>query len=63
MTAEPPLSDEEAAILFDPQTAGGLVVSLGEAAAAVLASRLDEAGVPNWWIGEVADGSGLAVVR
>ncbi len=61
--AEPPLSDEEAAILFDPQTAGGLVVSLGEAAAAALESRLGAAGAPCWRIGEVAEGSGLAVVR
>ena len=61
--ADPPLSNEEAALLFDPQTAGGLVMALANGDAVVLESRLSAADVPSWRIGEVAEGSGLAVVR
>lgn len=61
--ADPTLSNEEAALLFDPQTAGGLVMALEDGDAVVLESRLSAANVPSWRIGEVAEGNGLAVVR
>ena len=58
-----PLNEEETAILFDPQTSGGLVISLAEAEAGELESRLGAADVPSRRIGEVVEGGGLAVER
>ena len=51
----PPFSDE---ILFDPQTSGGLLIAVPEAALARLLALLDEAGSPGRAIGRVRPGSG-----
>ena len=47
------VSDELKTILFDPQTAGGLLISVAERAADELAESLNRAGVPAIAIGEV----------
>ena len=47
------ISEEMQAILFDPQTAGGLLISVKAESADTLAESLDAAGVPAVHIGEV----------
>lgn len=47
------VSEELKAILFDPQTAGGLLISIGSEDAAELSRALNSAGVPTSEIGEV----------
>jgi selenide, water dikinase len=47
------ISDEMKTILFDPQTAGGLLISVGPEDATKLAQALNTAGVPAVEIGEV----------
>ena len=60
------LTDLEAALLFDPQTCGGLLIALPEAEVEPLQARLSEAGVENWRVGSVeaaADsGAGVRVI-
>jgi selenide,water dikinase len=53
MAADVPV--ELAALLFDPQTSGGLLVSVAGPAAAHVRTRFAEAGVPAWEIGYAAD--------
>jgi selenide,water dikinase len=50
---EDEISDEMKTILFDPQTAGGLLISVGPEDATKLAQALNTAGVPAVEIGEV----------
>jgi selenide,water dikinase len=57
------IADEIYTLMFDPQTSGGLLISVGEAAAAELLSELIEAGVPAAQIGRVADGKPHIVLR
>jgi selenide,water dikinase len=53
-------ADETAAALaYDPQTAGGLLVSLPEERAAVALAALSGAGVDACRIGSVVDGAGV----
>ena len=59
--AEGPLTPEQEALLFDPQTAGGLVIVLPEGQGSRLQERLADAGVPSWRVGDIAAGSGLSV--
>jgi selenide,water dikinase len=47
------ISEEMQAILFDPQTAGGLLISVDEKSASQLAQALNDAGVAAVEIGEV----------
>jgi len=47
------ISDEFRSILFDPQTAGGLLISVTAGSAGVLVDHLQQAGVPAVEIGEV----------
>jgi len=49
--------DELKTILFDPQTAGGLLISVSSEFAGELTKALHEAGVPTTEIGEVLSGS------
>ena len=55
------LSPLEEALLFDPQTSGGLVIALTEADAHPLQERLAAAETPSWRIGTVSAGRGVAV--
>jgi selenide,water dikinase len=49
------------ALAYDPQTAGGLLVSLPAAKAAVLTAVFDAAGLPLHRIGRVVEGAGVAL--
>ena len=59
----PSVSPEFAPILFDPQTSGGLLVSVTESAAARLQAAFDGAGVRVWRIGRVLSAAGDTRVR
>jgi selenide, water dikinase len=56
------LPDDLAALAFDPQTSGGLFVSIPSERAAVLAAAFDAAGLFLALIGRVEEGSGVEVV-
>ena len=58
----PELSRLEDTLLFDPQTAGGMLIVVPEAEAPALEDRLDAAGVGHWQVGAVVDGAGVRVV-
>jgi selenide,water dikinase len=60
--AERTLNEVESALLYDPQTCGGLLLALAEPEAATLQTRLQEAGVESWRIGSVEDGGGVRLV-
>jgi selenide,water dikinase len=47
------IPEELKTVLFDPQTAGGLLISVGATAAAELTRALNQSGVPALEIGEV----------
>ena len=49
-------------LLFDPQTSGGLLLAVPEAALPALLARAAQLGQPVWPIGEVVLGSGIEVV-
>jgi selenide, water dikinase len=49
-------------LAFDPQTAGGLLISLPADKAAVLVATFDAAGLDLFRVGRVADGAGVALV-
>ena len=57
------LSLLETTLLFDPQTAGGMLIVVAEPDAAALRRRLDEVGTPNWQVGQVTAGDGVGVIR
>jgi selenide, water dikinase len=48
-------------LLFDPQTSGGLLVTLPDAAAEALVARFAAEGEPIWRIGSVVEGKGIDV--
>jgi selenide,water dikinase len=52
---ESAISDELKALLFDPQTAGGLLISVAAADSVPLLNALQTAGVPARRIGEVVE--------
>ena len=52
---EPGISNELKALLFDPQTAGGLLISIAEGDCGKLVSALQNAGVPARRIGDVTE--------
>jgi selenide, water dikinase len=52
---ESQISDDVKALLFDPQTAGGLLISVAASDSARLLSELQNAGVPARRIGEVVE--------
>lgn len=53
---------EIAAVLYDPQTSGGLLAALPHAEATRLETLMAAEGLPCWRIGEVTTGSGVEVV-
>lgn len=57
------LSRLEDTLLYDPQTAGGLLIVVPASEAGELASRLEAAGVSSWEVGMVVAGSGVRVVE
>ncbi len=50
-------------LMFDPQTSGGLLISVNETAAARLLSAMQEAGVPAVHMGQVLEGKPGIVLR
>lgn len=59
---DPAVSEAMTRVLFDPQTSGGLLMSVAPGRAAELQSRFQAAGSPVWAIGEVIEGSGVEVI-
>lgn len=55
------LPDELEALLYDPQTSGGLLIAVTPERATELERRFHEAGEPLWRVGEVSAGSGVVV--
>ena len=54
--------DDLASLVFDPQTSGGLLVSLPRERSAVLAARFDAEGLFLALVGRVEEGSGVEIV-
>jgi selenide,water dikinase len=50
------------AVLWDPQTSGGLLIAAAPAIARSLEERCAADGVPLWRIGDVAEGAGITVL-
>jgi hypothetical protein len=50
-------------LLFDPQTSGGLLMSVPDQVFSDFMSSAEELGQPAWQIGVVAPGDGIDVVR
>jgi len=55
LTREAPLSDELKTVLFDPQTAGGLLFSVAAVQREQLLVQLQAAGVPARHVGDVTE--------
>jgi len=56
------LSEEQDALLFDPQTSGGLLMAIAADRYDALARALDERQVAYWKIGRVVEGQGIHVI-
>ena len=54
-------ADAAEALAYDPQTAGGLLVSLPADKAAVLTATFADRGLELYRVGRVIDGSGVAL--
>ena len=52
-----------ATLLFDPQTSGGLLLSVDAQRAATMRGTFESLGLPLWEIGEVVPGAGIIVER
>jgi selenide,water dikinase len=61
LTRSRSLTDAEAMLLADPQTSGGLLVSVPAAGEEAFLAALKREGGRAWRIGEVAEGSGVEV--
>lgn len=55
------LDDEKQALLFTPETSGGLLIALPATDAEVYQGLMREAGEPVWRVGDVVPGSGVQV--
>jgi selenide,water dikinase len=55
------LSENQQMLLFDPQTSGGLLMSVPADQISALFARAEELGQPVWEIGEVSGGAGIEV--
>lgn len=62
VTINTSLEEHEEMLLYDPQTSGGLLLSVPPANAEDLLRRAQSEGVPLWAIGEVVKGEGIEVV-
>lgn len=62
VSIDPGVSDDFQHILFDPQTSGGLLFTLPEERASDLEDRFRAANEPLWQVGQVTEGSGVAVL-
>ena len=56
------LEDDIEALLFDPETSGGLFFALDPARASYLEAAFEQAGETLWRVGRVVTGSGMVVV-
>jgi selenide,water dikinase len=61
ITISPDVSDDLAAVMFGPETSGGLLISIPVAAVRDLETEFAEAGLPLWEIGNVVDTPGIEV--
>ena len=61
VTIDPGVDRTLGAVLFDPQTSGGLLFAVAEEEAEALQRSFRSAGVPCWSIGEAESGSGVHV--
>jgi selenide,water dikinase len=57
-----PLEEEQQLLLFDPQTSGGLLLSVPAEQVQVLLAAAAESGQPLWVVGEVIEGNHLEIV-
>ena len=63
MDLPPDLSLLETTLLFDPQTTGGMLIAVSDAAAGSLQRRLDDAGAASWHVAQAVAGNGVRVIR
>ena len=61
VTFAPEIDEPSQLLLFDPQTSGGLLLSVPADRLEALLQRADELSQPAWVIGEVVDGQGIQV--
>jgi selenide, water dikinase len=58
---EESVSEAMAAVLFDPQTSGGLLIAVAQEKAEAMQDAFARAGEPLWAVGEVLEGDGVEV--
>jgi selenide, water dikinase len=63
VSVEPGVSRGTHTLMYDPQTSGGLLISVGESEASALLSELQRAGLPAAAIGRVHEGKAGIVLR